>query len=348
MFSAFKNNHNLSDDNYKKLNHELDELKNKNDELYKSLNKINELETSIKEIKEEKENLITKYDKILDSYYNQFTTIFLYCDLKTKGPLRNFQIFNQELLNFVVNVCKKHKLDYWIDFGTLLGAVRHGGYVPWDDDIDIGMMRKDYNKFISVFQSEIVTHGLEEDIVFQVNERRTNAGWKISFLQIMFLSHRKHMLAGMDIFPYDYINNPPENLEEKYNLEQRNFVQKMKDDMNIMQYLEEYYQEFNISMEKSDHIIPGIDNNSRGEIHGYPFVLMNSDLIFPLDKISFNAREYCCPRNNDEYLKLIYGDYSSIPQIIATHDRAKLLQKEYDDDYYEKYINKLKNINENF
>jgi len=162
------------------------------------------------------------------------------------------------------------------------------------------------------------------------------------------LSHKKHMLAGMDIFPYDYIKNPPENLEEKYNKEQRNFVKKMRDNMNIMEYLEDYYKEFNISMDKTKHIIPGIDNNSRGAIHGYPFVLMNTNLVFPLETIKFNNIKYSCPRNLDEYLKLIYGDYTVIPKIIATHDRAKLLQKEYDDDYYKKYINKLKKINEKF
>ncbi len=59
-------------------------------------------------------------------------------------------------------ICKKHKLKYWIDYGTLLGAVRHKGFIPWDDDIDVSMPRKDFNKYLEIVQSEI-----PDSVVFQ-------------------------------------------------------------------------------------------------------------------------------------------------------------------------------------
>ena len=54
--------------------------------------------------------------------------------------LRNTQM---GILDYIDDLCRKHGLKYWIDYGTLLGAVRHKGYIPWDDDIDISMMRED-------------------------------------------------------------------------------------------------------------------------------------------------------------------------------------------------------------
>ena len=70
-----------------------------------------------------------------------------------EGFIRKVQLANLELLKEMDYVCKQNKLTYWIDFGTLLGAVRHKGFIPWDDDIDLGMPRMDYNKLIEAFKN---------------------------------------------------------------------------------------------------------------------------------------------------------------------------------------------------
>ena len=59
-----------------------------------------------------------------------------------------------EVLEIIDRFCKKYQMQYFADWGTLLGAVRHKGFIPWDDDIDIVMKRADYNRFMRIFNEE--------------------------------------------------------------------------------------------------------------------------------------------------------------------------------------------------
>ena len=73
----------------------------------------------------------------------------------TKDTLRKVQLKQLEILLEVKRICNKHHIDYQLCGGTLLGAVRHGGFIPWDDDIDITMLRDDYERFLDVAPGEI-------------------------------------------------------------------------------------------------------------------------------------------------------------------------------------------------
>lgn len=61
-----------------------------------------------------------------------------------------------DVLDEVDRICRKYNITYYAEWGTLLGAIRHAGYVPWDDDLDIGMRREDYVKFCKVAPGEFV------------------------------------------------------------------------------------------------------------------------------------------------------------------------------------------------
>lgn len=71
--------------------------------------------------------------------------------------LRRLQLIELDILLELDRICRRHKIQYWISAGTLLGAVRHGGFIPWDDDMDVRMMRKEYERFCKVCETELNT-----------------------------------------------------------------------------------------------------------------------------------------------------------------------------------------------
>ncbi|HBA13371.1 MAG TPA: LicD family protein, partial [Bacteroidales bacterium] len=67
------------------------------------------------------------------------------------SPLRNQQLHVLDILVLFDKICRENGIDYWLHGGTLLGAVRHGGFIPWDDDVDVCIKAVDYRKFRKVF-----------------------------------------------------------------------------------------------------------------------------------------------------------------------------------------------------
>ena len=72
-----------------------------------------------------------------------------------KDSLRRLQLTQLEMLKDIKKVCDKHGIRYFLSSGTLLGAVRHKGFIPWDDDLDLDMFRSDYEKFLNIAQKEL-------------------------------------------------------------------------------------------------------------------------------------------------------------------------------------------------
>lgn len=70
------------------------------------------------------------------------------------SDMRKLQLRMLDMLKFIDEICNKHNIKYWLSSGTCLGAVRHGGFIPWDDDCDIEMLQSDYKKLVKVMNKE--------------------------------------------------------------------------------------------------------------------------------------------------------------------------------------------------
>ncbi|MDE5990369.1 MAG: LicD family protein, partial [Clostridia bacterium] len=86
-----------------------------------------------------------------------------------KDVLRKVQLLQLKIAKEIKRICDKNNIDYILDSGTLLGAVRHKGFIPWDDDMDIAMTREEYNRFIDVAKIE-----LGEEYFFQTWDTDNN------------------------------------------------------------------------------------------------------------------------------------------------------------------------------
>lgn len=122
-----------------------------------------------------------------------------------------------EVLAQINRICSAHGIPYFADSGTLLGAVRHRGFIPWDDDMDICMLRKDYLKFLSIASKELPSSMK----LFHID---SNDYWDEAFTRVVNDTKvdftKEHLeewhgcpwIVGVDIFPLDVL---PDNEEEK-------------------------------------------------------------------------------------------------------------------------------------
>ena len=294
-------------------------------------------------LKDENKELKVKFketdninQKILDSYKENFKFIFYCYDLKPKPLLNNIQDICQEVLDFVVNVCEKHDVPYWLEAGSLLGAVRHEGFLPWDDDIDLGMMRSDYHRFQEVFDLEIKNHNLENKIKWHLLRHNDNI---LYFIQISYAG-----FAILDIFPYDYAVSPLEDMEKLYFSEKEKFKSNIRDGKNYSQAINEVFANLNLSLDKQQYIVSGVERAAKGS-----FLFHNLDEIFPLSRVTFRGKEYCGLNNNDIHLTKMYGDWRELPKVLERHNRIYTLSKRPDiNNFLTEKISLLRNVNKHF
>ncbi len=123
--------------------------------------------------------------------------------------LRKLQLIELDILKEVDRICKKHHITYYMAEGSLLGTIRHHGFIPWDDDLDIMMLRKDYDKFL-----ELAPHEIGKE--YEIQHSSTIKNYWSPFIKVRYLDnsefaqkHIAHLTEHngplLDIFPVDNV-----------------------------------------------------------------------------------------------------------------------------------------------
>ena len=216
------------------------------------------------------------------------------------GQIRDIQLANFELLKELDYVCKQKNLRYWIDFGTLLGALRHKGFIPWDDDVDTGMMREDYEKLFEVFDK---TTRNPDITVKNLTDNKNNTLLKVC--------HKKCSHLFVDIFPYDFAPalNKSEALKitqdiRKYDREDFAKSQSFEElETKVKTATKTFYQE-----DKSA-IAYGMEYS-----HTYTNWFYDENIAFPLKELEFEGYKFPVFNDYITYLERTFGDYMAYPK----------------------------------
>ena len=238
------------------------------------------------------------------------------------GDLRLHQLASLEILKRLTAFLDKHNIEYWLYAGTLIGAMRHKGFVPWDDDIDIAMTRPNYERFQSMID-EFCQNGLsytDGDIV-----------------RIFYIG----ATAQVDIFPFDFGNSvdlPPkdeyDNLIKKFweiynKIPFDNSVGHIPKATTIPKdYLQKLKQIYQNEILQNKPIPPKAYLFHSFHAPAYARVLCRYDEIFPLKKIEFEGYEFSAPNDSFMHLHRKYGNFMNLPKTLYSHEAGRNLSKE--------------------
>lgn len=245
---------------------------------------------------------------------------------KACGIYRKIQLECTSLLQKVHTICEENNLHYWLDSGTLLGAYRHKGFVPWDDDIDICMRRQDYLKILPILKQKF------QDSDFYIRERAETC----KFYQIRIINKYDSRI-GLDIFPVDDFSETSLTDKRKMDIDKKikyarkffekkyprkcmagNKIQEAKQDIISIQ--NKIILNNKVCQEKNPALFFGIDFPYR--IKGT--LIYDYETIFPLKTLEFEGNLYYCPNKTERYLENLYGNYMQLPNMIKENYRKSI------------------------
>jgi lipopolysaccharide cholinephosphotransferase len=242
------------------------------------------------------------------------------------------KVLQMDVLEAVHRFCKANNIRYSMACGTLLGAVRHKGYIPWDDDIDIYMLREDYEKFIATFPAKY--EGIYTAISLETDKRWIRPYGKVYDIRTVMVENSNFGdLCGVniDVFPIDCV---PEDQQDWLHYDKyRRFFQRIFEFKIVRlsakrnpiknlalilgkmlllpistrrfgQFLSKYAQKYNASNSRC------VFECVQGLFQKHPF---RRTLFDDITEMPFEDRTFCAFSNFDEYLTNAYGDYMQLP-----------------------------------
>jgi len=247
-----------------------------------------------------------------------------------------------EILLELDRICKQNNIRYQLCDGTLLGAVRHKGFIPWDDDIDVRMLRKDYNKFILACKEDLnkkyflQNFNTDKNFPGNISSIRKNGT-----LQQMKLYSGLDMHQGIwiDIFPMDnilpdkYIGKLQRRVLYKFKMikkiRNKNYAYNSRNNVlkcikiiihNVVrpisiQRLNKMQNYLVCMFEDMDTVYSTCLANGATNTESYYTNMVRNDEFYDIIEMEFEGHMLPVPRNYDQVLTNIFGDYMTLPPI---------------------------------
>lgn len=251
-----------------------------------------------------------------------------------KGGMRLLQRGCAQLLREFDDLCAQHNIPYWIAFGTLLGAVRHDGFIPWDDDTDLCIMREDLLRL--------------QDLVKESNRFRVTVVYDrhAHCRQVRFCYKDPQVPCFLDLFIFDYTVGSGHDMFERMTQMRHDMIASMDADEGIADWnkssrahayvaepsdlasriaqrfdaaVEAMHAQDNLlaaSREEALGIMWSIDNLF--DLNKYDWICSVDD-IFPLQRLTFEGVECNAPANYMKFLDEVYGDLYTLPKDLGQH-----------------------------
>lgn len=236
-----------------------------------------------------------------------------------ESELRRLQMRMLDILIVVDEISRRHDIPYWIEGGTLLGAVRHGGFIPWDDDLDIALMRKDYVKLLKCLKEELPSQ-------YKLQTHETDKNYYLSFAKVRDMNSEIKEIGKYDEhYAYRGIYIDIFSVEPVYP-----FLSKVS---SYLTYLVRSAVVMECDFVGKSILVAGLFALSKwanslfrfiGWIKSPAFVSLSygayspwkckKEVFSPLSEIEFDGYHFKAPHQIDTYLRSVYGNYMELPK----------------------------------
>ena len=274
--------------------------------------------------------------------------------METTEELKRLQSDAKEIVQEIDRVCGELGISYFACGGTMLGDVRHGGFIPWDDDIDVGMLRADYevfkaraNEFLDKERFFLQTRETDPNIPYLFTKVRMNG---TEYLTSYNIKRDFHKGICVDVFPFDYVPNPGKDL---FAFKDEVIAASKAHNRVVNRQYPEYYEKSEPDRRNLDWLIGqavgrmlarrywGISlndtqrcfdetvqrNNATAKERKLKYVacfvpsytMAKLDDLLPYQRIEFDGIDINIPAHPEKFLRMQYGDYMVEPY---PHQRA--------------------------
>ncbi|MBR4173855.1 MAG: LicD family protein [Lachnospiraceae bacterium] len=258
-----------------------------------------------------------------------------------QNTLRKLQLTQLSILKDFVKICEENDLKYFLDGGTMLGAVRHQGFIPWDDDLDVGMPRRDYDRFCKLAKKSLPKGYFLQ--TYFTDKNYPNAFAKLRKEGTEFvesITEKSKMRGGIyiDILPFDnFPEKKSEILSQGFEIELYKHLligkhrvypwMGMKGKKRLFKFLE-YAPFYPLAVffdhdhlaRKYDSTLKRYNKRTTDRIKEpdlrFAKVVVPADCGTDLIDVDFEDGKYLIPNSYDSFLKQLYGnDYMTPPPV---------------------------------